>query len=250
MDHSYYVKTSKHSAIFYTNNFITSLSTAYQPILPTICIMDNCPICEKNILQRENILFCSRCCKYTHRSCSGLSKAQYEYVRFDTSWYCKKCIEEIFPFNHIDDECIFLRAISEISVNSDIIVRYHSECKIFNPFEINEDDSNILEYHVNLDSDKCFFNQHSHSLLEACNYQTEQTFNNYVSRKGISNNNFSLFHLNIRSVPANLSSLLSDMENLDHRFSVIGLTETWLNPSNIDAYGIEGYNHIGITRSN
>ena len=85
------------------------------------------------------------------------------------------------------------------------------------------------------DPDKCFFNQHSYSLLEACNYQTEQTFNNYVSQKGISNNNFSLFHLNIRSVPANLSSLLSDMENLDHRFSVIGLTETWLNPSNIDA---------------
>ena len=170
MDHSYYVKSSKHSAIFYTNNFITSLCTAYQPILPTICIMDNCPICEKNVLQHEKILFCSCCCKYTHRNCSGLSKAQYEYVRFDTSWYGKKCIEEIFPFNHIDDECNFLRAISEISVSSDIIVRYHSECKIFNPFEINEDNSNILEYHGDLDPDKCFFNQHSHSLLEACNY--------------------------------------------------------------------------------
>ena len=157
MDHSYYVKSSNHSAIFYTNNFITSLCTAYQPTLPTICIMDNCPICEKNILQHEKILFCSCCCKYTHRNCSGLSKAQYEYVRSDTSWYCKKCIEEIFPFNHIDDECIFLRAISEISVSSDIIVRYHSECKIFNPFEINEDDSNILEYHGDLDPDKCFF---------------------------------------------------------------------------------------------
>ena len=169
--------------------------------------MDNCPICEKNVLQHEKILFCSCCCKYTHRNCSGLSKAQYEYVRFDTSWYCKKCIEDIIPFNHIDDKCIFLRAISEISVNSDIIVRYHSECKIFNPFEINEDDSNILEYHGDLDPDKCFFNQHSHSLLKACNYQTEQTFNNYASRKDISNNNFSLFHLNIRSVPANLSSL-------------------------------------------
>ena len=40
------------------------------------------------------------------------------------------------------------------------------------------------------------------------------------------------------------------MENLDYRFSVIGLIETWLNPSSIDAYGIDGYNHIGITRSN
>ena len=88
------------------------------------------------------------------------------------------------------------------------------------------------------------------NLLEACNYQTEQTFNNYVSRKGIFINNFSLFHLSIRRVPANLSSLLSDMENFDHRFSVIGLTETWLNPSNIDAHGIDGYNHVGNTRSN
>ena len=40
------------------------------------------------------------------------------------------------------------------------------------------------------------------------------------------------------------------MENLEHTFSVIGLTETWLKPSNIDAYGIDGYNHVGITRSN
>ena len=96
----------------------------------------------------------------------------------------------MFPFNHIDDECIFLKAISEISTSSDIIIRHHTESKIFNPFEINEDDSNILEYQGDLDPDKCFFNHHSHSLLEACNYQTEQTFNNYVSRKGISNNNF------------------------------------------------------------
>ena len=137
MDDSYYVKTSKHSTIFYTNNFITPLCTAYQPILPTTCIMDNCPICEKNVLQHEKILFCSCCCKYTYRNCSGLSKAQYEYVRFDTSWYCKKMYGGNFPFqSHIDDECIVLRAISEISVNSDIIVRFHSECKIFNPLKL------------------------------------------------------------------------------------------------------------------
>ena len=95
-----------------------------------------------------------------------------------------------------------------------------------------------------------FFNQHSHSLLETCNYQTEQTFNNYASRIGISNDTFSLFHRNIRSIPVNSSSLLSDLENLDHRFSVIKLAETWLNPSNIDAHDKDGYTHVGITRSN
>ena len=153
------------------------------------------------------------------------------------------------PVNHIDDECIFLKAISEISTSSDIIIRYHTETKILNPFEINEDGSNLSEYRGDLDHDKCFFN-HSHSILEACNYQTEQTLNNYVSRKGIFNSNFSLFHLNVKSVPAKFSQLLWYMENLADRFSVIGLTETWLKPSNIDAYVIDGNNHVGITRSN
>ena len=100
----------------------------------------------KIVLQQDKTLYCSCCCKYIHRNCSGLLNAQYEYVKSDTSWYCKKCIGEMFPFNHIDDESIFLKAISEISTSSDIIIRHHTDSKIFNPFEINEDDSNILEY--------------------------------------------------------------------------------------------------------
>ena len=38
------------------------------------------------------------------------------------------------------------------------------------------------------------------------------------------------------------------MSNLDHEFCVIGLSETWLSPSNTDAYGIAGYNHVAVTR--
>ena len=133
-----------------------SLCTAYQLTLITIFTMNNCPICYKKVLQHDRTLYCSCCCKYIHRNCSGLLNAQYEYVKSDTSWYCKKCIGEMFPFNHIDDESIFLKAVSEISSSSDIIIRHHTENKIFNPFEINEDDSNILEYQGDLDPDKCF----------------------------------------------------------------------------------------------
>ena len=52
----------------------------------------------------------------------------------------------MLPFNHIDDESIFLKAISEISTSSDNIIRHHTESKIFNPFEIDEDNIKILEY--------------------------------------------------------------------------------------------------------
>ena len=38
------------------------------------------------------------------------------------------------------------------------------------------------------------------------------------------------------------------MSNIEKQFAVIGLTETWLTPFNIETYGINGYNHVGLTR--
>ena len=67
-------------------------------VLTTVCIMDNCPISVKSVLQHDKTLLCSCCCKYTHRICRGLSKAQYDYVRFNTSWYCEACIGGCFSF--------------------------------------------------------------------------------------------------------------------------------------------------------
>ena len=47
-----------------------------------------------------------------------------------------------------------------------------------------------------------------------------------------------------------LLTFQSYLNTLDHHFSIIGLTETWLKPLNVSVYGIEGYNHVGITREN
>ena len=58
----------------------------------------------------------------------------------------------------------------------------------------------------------------------------------------------SLIHLNIRSLPANLTGFMSYMSNVNHIFSITGFTETWLKPSNIETFGISGYNHVGLTR--
>ena len=57
-----------------------------------------------------------------------------------------------------------------------------------------------------------------------------------------------MIHVNIRSVPANLTGLLSYMSNIEKQFTVIGLTEIWLTPFTIETYGINGYNHVGLTR--
>ena len=125
----------------------------------------------------------------------------------------------------------------------------HQGSEIFDPFELNDDDNyNIIEYQGELDPDKNYFNQLAHHLSKSSNYHIEDSFNKYIIRNNANMDDFSLLHKNIRSIPANLSILLWYMSNPDHEFSVIGLSETWLTPSNTDAYCIAGYNHVAVTR--
>ena len=112
---------------------------------------------------------------------------------------------------------------------------------------MNTDDSNIplCDY----DPDTEFFNEFSHHLNSCCNYYLEESFNKYIKKNGIVSGHFSLMHLNIRSLPANLNAFLSYMENIKHNFPVLGFTETRLQSTNIDCFDIDGYNHINIVKS-
>ena len=57
-------------------------------------------------------------------------------------------------------------------------------------------------------------------------------------------------HANIRSVSKNLSSLESYLKMLKHEFTIVGLTETWLQNENNDLYSLNGYHFIGKHRVN
>ena len=183
-----------------------------------------------------------------HRNCTGLTNVDFELAVSNTTWFCRICNDDIFPLNHLDDDD-FLKAVCEMSQTIDIILKIGNESRLFHPFELNEDENDILDYHGDLDPDKCYFNQYSHSLIKNCNYFVEETFDKYLLRHNVSQHSFSIMHLNIRSIPANFTSFLTYLDNVNHRFSVIGLTETWLKQPNIPLYGIPGYSHIGITRS-
>ena len=58
----------------------------------------------------------------------------------------------------------------------------------------------------------------------------------------------SLIHNNIRSSNANLDSFLAYLETLNFIFTIIALTETWLNDKDDDLFDIAGYNHISAPR--
>ena len=65
--------------------------------------------------------------------------------------------------------------------------------------------------------------------LSTSNYYDENSFNCSFSN----NNNLSLFHMNIRSIPKHFGDLKAYLANLNHSFSVIGISETWLQTTSL-----------------
>ena len=55
--------------------------------------------------------------------------------------------------------------------------------------------------------------------------------------------------MNIRSVKKNIVSFENYLNLLNHNFTVIGLSKTWLSNDDYDLYGLSGYNFIGHHRS-
>ena len=53
---------------------------------------------------------------------------------------CIFCTASIFPFNHVDENDEFIDAISEESIKCEVVTSKSLEDKMFNPFELNEQD--------------------------------------------------------------------------------------------------------------
>ena len=53
-------------------------------------------------------------------------------------------------------------------------------------------------------------------------------------------NKFSILNVNIRGVATNLDKFKLLLDDLDYTFPIIGLTETWLKPHNVDCFFYKG----------
>ena len=61
-------------------------------------------------------------------------------------------------------------------------------------------------------------------------------FNKFIFKSDHDETSLALLHLNIRSIPKNLSSLEEYLHNLDYEFNILGITETWLSVNNTGLY--------------
>jgi hypothetical protein len=79
----------------------------------------------------------------------------------------------------------------------------------------------------------------ANSQYNECKYFSTETFKANVQQ--YKNNMFSIMHYNIRSSVAHNDEFYVNLVSLEHKFSVIGMCETWLKPSNCHLYGLNGY---------
>jgi len=207
--------------------------------------MTSCNICLRHVLRHSYHLSCTACKETVHLNCLPcVSKDDPLYTdRHVNSYYCSSCLKENFAFNSLDDD-EFILALSEMWTNQSTIpfdILCNQEL-IFSPFDLNENFKNPLH---DIDPDIQFYNEHLMGSLQSCNYYLENTFNQKIEEcTNISNDSFSMLHVNIRSAPKNLGSLENYLNALNHSFTAIGLSETWLKEYNADRYVLEGYRAI------
>ena len=96
-----------------------------------------------------------------------------------------------------------------------------------------------------------FFFANSHMQYSHSSYYTYEKLNSTVSNCDQSlNDGFSLFHINIRSMPKNIDKLSNFLNLLNTQFTFIAITETWFNDTTSDIYSLDGYCQESVFRSN
>lgn len=86
---------------------------------------------------------------------------------------------------------------------------------------------------TNLDPDNNYYNHIIHHI-DNCDYYDEDKFKKLL--RTTNETNFSILHCNIRSITNKHADFVEYLDSLDHKFSVIGLTETWLNSNNVNDF--------------
>jgi len=162
--------------------------------------------------------------------------------RNNNQWYCMSCMESALPFNHYDDDNDFVKACSETIEN-----RLSLKELILNPFDLNtENEDDPLQ---DIDPDLHYFHDSVNTSIR-CNYYSEENFVKKCSDFKIKNDNFSLFHINIRSVSKNFCELQHYLQSLNYSFDVIGLSETWLKDTTVNNFYHPGYKAENSYRTN
>ena len=214
--------------------------------LPPYQIHNSCKVCSKKVKCFENYLKCSILCRWpVHIECINVAVTNLLFTQAEVNiWMCNSCAEYTFQFNHLLDGNEFLDTVNDCCSDHNRICIENVQNKVFNPFDFNsESENSASKAFEDVDPDIQFFNDMYVNKVSPCDYCLENTFNRKASEIEVNSLNLSLIHLNIRSAPKNLSKFETYLKCLNLKFSVIALSETWVDKSNVGLSSLDGYQH-------
>ncbi len=147
---------------------------------------------------------------------------------------------ECLPYFNLDDDNFTRKNAIQNQVTIHNIDSYNANDNVLQLFDNNENDHALsLNQDLNFNYDNYLYRELGSNAMCCSKYYDADTF---LKVKGdFKQECLSLLHYNIRSSYSHHDEFFLNINTLDHKFSFIGISETWLKPSNCSLYGHEGY---------
>ena len=194
-----------------------------------INLNDKCGVCTFKVGSPATAIPCLSCNCLIHKSCSNLKSKDIEFFKTNPNmWECKSCYCDKFPFSTADDVDVYLETFNSNwdTDSPKMKPQRFIPAPVSNEYKLilnNRNDGNYNEnYGEEFDENFDLY----HSLKPDFNYYEVDKF---ISMKARISDSFSLIHTNICSLQFNGDNLCNLLANLEHKFDVVALTETW-NP--------------------
>ena len=211
------------------SNKLRSIVSCPEPEYTVIRYDKKCNVCHK-LTNVDKSVPCPTCKHLIHKSCCNLNQSQIiNFRRTKNMWECPKCATEKFPFANIDNDEILLD-----SFNSN----WNCHCKDSHPRKLSDEIIHQQKLVLNYKSDTSdsFFRspEDEFDLQFDKYYALEPKFDYYDTHefhilKDKVVNSFSIIHTNISSLQHNGDNLYDLLADLEFKFDVVAVTETW-NP--------------------
>ena len=215
--------------------------------------ISNCKVCCKTVSNSNKAIPCPTCKHFIHRKCCNLTQSELiNFKRTPNIWECPQCTRDKFPFSDVDNEEILLSTF-----NSNCDCKCKSKPVKNRSAEDVAQKKLVLSYKNDTDANFTTPGEEFDFQFDSC-YSLEPDFKYYDthefhSLKDKLVNPFSVIHTNICSLQQNGDNLIDLLTDLEFKFDVVGVTETWNPEEKKHKFSppiIDGYSpYLGLTGS-
>ena len=187
-----------------------------------------CGICNRNVTDGQKSIYCNNCNLWVHIRCNEISVSEYNKLVNecdDIPWFCLSCTKTMFPFGSLEKEELLNLHDNNFPSWVDSMPSFEITSGLINLPDLGDYD----------------IDEHLPSNINS-SYHTLQD----LSTLSIAENDFTLFHMNVRSLSLHFDELISTLATLKISFDVIGVSETWNsyeNPIKLNV-DIPGYSYF------